>query len=126
MYLDTIELPDDLVWTDEFTWTPVVQETSYSATGALFIQESKKLAGRPISLYGEQNMCWVSRETILDLIALRNEAGKTMVLKLSDNREFTVMFVQSAAPIETEHVRPGSFFDNDDYYKIKSINLMEV
>ena len=34
MQLDTITLPDDLLWINEFEWNPVEQTTERSLTGA--------------------------------------------------------------------------------------------
>ena len=126
MLLDTVELPDDLEWIDEFTWTPVAQNTEYGATGALFIQESEKQAGRTITLQGEEDMCWIPRSTVLALQALYSQTDKEMTLTLEDDRAFTVMFLQSGNPIDVSPVRKGSYFGNEDYYKINSIKLMEV
>ncbi len=52
MTLDGIELPDDLLWVDEFDWNPVAQDIERSLTGALMVQEQAKLYGRPITLTG--------------------------------------------------------------------------
>ena len=126
MQLDTIELPDDLEWVDEFTWTPVTQKTDYGATGALFIQESTKQAGRTITLEGEENMCWITRETALALQALYAQADLEMTLTLNDSRTFTVRFLQSGVPVDLSPVRKGSYFNTGDYFKINSIKLIEV
>ena len=123
--ITTIELPDDLEWVDEFSWTPVAQSLEYGATGALFIQESTKQAGRLITLEGADDMGWITRDTAEALQALKDVAGTEMTLELSDERTFTVMFVQGN-PIEITPLRRGAFFNAGDYYKINSIKLMEV
>ena len=51
--LGALALPSGLVWTDELTWTPVVQSSEYSLTGALLLEISTQLAGRPITLTGQ-------------------------------------------------------------------------
>jgi hypothetical protein len=127
MQLDTIELPDDLEWVDEFTWTPVAQSMEYGATGSLFIQESEKQAGRTITLQGEEDMCWVSRSTVLALQALYEQTDNEMTLTLEDARTFTVRFLQSGGnPVDVSPVVKGSFYGSGDYYKINSIKLIEV
>ncbi len=35
MQLDTMTLPDNLLWVNEFDWTPVAQSTDRSLTGSL-------------------------------------------------------------------------------------------
>lgn len=126
MFLDAVELPDDLEWVDEFTWTPVAQNMEYGATGALFIQESEKQAGRTITLEGEEDMCWVPRSTVLALQALRDQTDNEMTLTLEDDRTFQVRFLQSGNPIEVSPVVKGAFYSDEDYFKIQSIKLIEV
>ena len=43
MTLDDIDLPDDLLWVNEYQWQPVAQETERTLTGALLVQEQAKL-----------------------------------------------------------------------------------
>lgn len=126
MFLNAVELPDDLEWVDEFTWTPIAQSIEYGATGSVFIQESEKQAGRTITLQGEEDMCWVNRETILALRALYIQPGKEMTLTLEDERTFQVRFLQSGNPVEVSPVVKGAFYSDEDYFKIKSIKLIEV
>ena len=45
-------LPDDLLWSDEHSWSPTVATSAYLITGALLIQSAMRLAGRPITLIG--------------------------------------------------------------------------
>ena len=47
MQLDTIILPDDLLWINEFDWNPVEQSQERSLTGALIVQEQAKITGPP-------------------------------------------------------------------------------
>jgi len=126
MFLDTVELPDDLEWVDEFTWTPIAQNVEYGATGALFIQESERQAGRTITLQGEEDMCWVTRETVLALRSLYVQADKEMTLTLEDERTFQVRFYHSGTPVDVSPVAKGAFYSDEDYYKINSIKLIEV
>lgn len=88
--LDSFALPDGLVWTDEFAWSPRVQKTDYSLTGALIVQEAVKQAGRPITLTGGKNFAWLTRTEVIALRALL-DAGTTMTLTLHDNRTFSVI-----------------------------------
>lgn len=51
---EQIELPEDMQWQDEFDWSDLAQSPPrYTRGGALVIQQSEKLAGRPITLSGE-------------------------------------------------------------------------
>jgi len=126
---DLIELPKDLQWSDEFTWVPVVQDFQYSVTGALFLQESTKLKGRNITLIGQDNMGWLTREKILELQALKEIAGATFTLTLPDDtttKDFRVMFFQGADALGVASVKGFDGHLNEAYFKITSIKFIEV
>ena len=60
-------LPDDLLWSDEHSWSPTVATSAYLITGALLIQSATRLAGRPITWVGAPDMAWVTRATVEQL-----------------------------------------------------------
>jgi hypothetical protein len=60
-------LPNDLIWTDELTWSPVTQKKNYSIEGALFLDRFVRLAGRPITLVGNERRSWVRRSLLQEL-----------------------------------------------------------
>lgn len=57
----TATLSDRLHWADEFDWSPVEQETTYSTTGALLVDVAVKQSGQPITLEGTDTNAWISR-----------------------------------------------------------------
>ena len=59
----TVDISDRLQWTDEFTWSPVEQATSYSTRGALLVDVAEKLSGQPITLEGVESEAWITRAT---------------------------------------------------------------
>ena len=56
-----LALPDQLAWTDEFTWAQVEQSAEYTTTGALVLDAWAKQAGRPITLAGSETRAWCQR-----------------------------------------------------------------
>ena len=96
--LDTLTLPDNLVWSDEFSWAGGVAESrEYTIQGKLIIQASavQSGSGRPVTLSGD----WISREDLLTLQEWAGDPDKTMVLTLHDGRSFEVRFRHSEAPV---------------------------
>lgn len=77
-----LDLPDDLAWADEFAWTPVVQRTAPSITGALIVDIGVRTAGRPIELSGDRDRAWMPRGTAEQLQAWSAVAGAQMTLML--------------------------------------------
>lgn len=124
--LDTISLPKDLEWVDEFNWDKVQQTTVYGATGSLFIQEGVKQAGRPITLVGKEDMGWITRETAVLLLAKKNTASLEMSLVLSDNRTFNVMFRQADGGLDIQSVKGYGELESGSFFKVNAIRLMEI
>ena len=73
--LNAITLPDDLRWTDEFSWSPVRQSAEPSLVGTLNIEESALQQGRPITLQG-----YINRSTLLQLQTLAATPAQTHTL----------------------------------------------
>jgi hypothetical protein len=124
--LDTITLPDYLYWQDEI-WSPVEQSAEYNTDGSMDVQVSTKQAGRPITLVGADDRAWISRGTLLDLLAFASTPGKQMTYTHSDARTFTVMFnFDGGLPVKAD---PVFFIDppeDTDWYCNLTIKLMVV
>lgn len=121
--LGAVTLPGDLRWADEFAWSPLVQQTEYSLTGALIVQEAVKQAGRPITLEAKQEGLWVTRATVLELRALAETPGWSGTLTLHDGRTFTVCFREDR--ISAEPVRHIAPLESGDAYTM-TLKLMTV
>ena len=126
MQLDTITLPDDLLWINEFDWNPVEQSTERSLTGALLVQEQQMKFGRPIELSGGIEAGWVSRSTVVNLLALSQIANKIMTLTLPDLRKYSVIFDrQSGSPVEARQIIPFAYPDDGFQYSL-TLRLLTV
>jgi hypothetical protein len=125
----TINLPNDMLWTDEMKWSALTAVNTYTVTGALIIQQALRLSGRPITLsYPDSEMAWVTRTTVQALLALAAIPARKFSLVLeypADTRSFVVMFKQDGIPIEAEPVKGFQSHDPEDPFRVK-INLIEV
>jgi hypothetical protein len=131
--LGAIALPDTLIWEDEFTWSPVASGAEYSLTGALIVQQSTKLAGRPVTLVGRSDGTahtgGISRTNLLALQTALDVAGASWTLTLHDARTFTVAARDN--PLEAEPLAVyRSFFPanptGDRWYLIRALKLQTV
>lgn len=122
--LDTIEIPEDVWWSDEFAWSAVEQTTEYSVTGALIIDVGTKQAGRSITLQSAARGGWVPRGVVLALQAQRAVPDAELPLVLADGREFLVRHDHSR-DMEAEPVRPAADMTDDTPYRI-TLPLIEV
>jgi hypothetical protein len=94
----TITLPDDMLWPDEFKWTPVAQQWDISLGGSQIIEISTQSFGRPITLIGDPEGPWVDATTMDALRAAEIAQGDTpMTLTLPDGRTFSVLFFGSGS-----------------------------
>lgn len=121
----SLELPDDLLWEDEHSWTPAIAEVSYLLTGSLLIETSSRQAGRPITLVGPADMAWVTRSTVNTLYEWANDPECRMQLTFEDDREFTVAFRHHETAIEAEPVLGFPARSDNDKYRL-TLRLMEV
>lgn len=119
-----IVMPDDMTWSDEFTWRAVTQTQGYGVTGALLVESALKLTGRPITLAGEDRAGWVGRAALNQLRVAANLAGQVMTLNLRGvNR--TVMFDHAAGAIDARPVVDYSDPVDADFY-VLTLRFIEV
>lgn len=129
-----ITLPKDLIWQDELSWEPVAQVYEYSVEGNLLIQESTKKKGRHITLVGQSNMAWLDREDMLALVSMRDTAGLKMLFTFEHKTNpsvaplfsYYVMFRHQDTALEYALVKNWDQYENDAFYSINAIRLMEV
>lgn len=123
MTLDDIDITNNLVWVDEFTYNNVEQSKERSLTGGLIVQAGLKLFGRPITL----SESWLPRSTI-DALAAKEMLSEPMILTLADSRVFTVVFDRSRG-IAIEATPVHNFVDaaNEPAWQYRAtIRLMTV
>lgn len=120
----TIDLPDDLQWTDEYAWSPVEQAEEYAVTGALVVDVAARQAGRPITYEGSDTV-WVSRATVAALRSLAAVPGQEMVLTNAESGVFNVIFNHRAGAIEARPVLFSAPLDAADQYVI-TLRFLEI
>lgn len=88
---DTIVLPPDLLWSDEFAWSPVAQGTERSVTGALLVDVSTRQDGMPITLTGTERHAWLLRPEVQALRAWLALPEQVFTLTIN-GQAFAVLF----------------------------------
>ncbi|MEM0953288.1 MAG: hypothetical protein AAGI24_04030 [Pseudomonadota bacterium] len=128
MILDGLELPDSLWWQDEFTWAEIAQTQDRGVTGSFLVQEQRLQFGRPITLVGGREACWLPRSTLEQLYAKTNELNKTMAVTLPDGQQFTVIFNRNGqSPVQAEQLtRWQGTPDQDTWYVLETLRLITV
>jgi len=124
--LDSMTLPDELLWLDEFDWSDIKSKNKYTIQGRLVIEESSIVAskGRPITLASEN--AWMDRGDLKILFGWTQEINKIMTLTMHDNEFFTVGFRHWDLPVlEIQSITQTPFRTDDVLYAV-SIKLVIV
>lgn len=89
---DTVNLPPDLRWSDEFEWSNLAQSSpERTRGGANVIQQSVKLSGRPITLTTDDKV-WIERGIIKKLQEWTAVPKLKMTLTHYDGTTYQVTF----------------------------------
>ena len=124
--LDSLNLPNELAWIDEFEWNEAVGNVRYTLGRGLIRQVASTSGGRPITLSGEQ--AWAKRTDIETLKGWAGNPVKEMSLTLHDGRIFTVCFrlweppVVSVEPVVNGLANP----DGVSWYHLRTLKLATV
>lgn len=124
---DTLALPPDLFWSDEFEWAPVEQSVERSVTGAMIVQTSERIGGRPITLQPEDDKSgWISRADLEQLQQWAAVPGLALELSLRGQTRDVMFRHQDQGGALT--AKPVFHFDNaqpGDQY-LATLRLMEI
>lgn len=120
----TATLPPDLLWTDEYAWSAVQQETGYSTTGALLIDAGTRLAGRPITLEGGDQHGWATRALCESLRAWAALPAITLSL-VHNGTTRTVIFDHARTGFEARPIVDYADPIPGDYYSV-TLRFLEL
>lgn len=125
----TIELPSDLIWTDELTWSAVSQKTERGIFGTLIIDAMQRNGGRPITLQGDGDSAWITRATLRTLYAWAAAPGLRMTLSIL-GQAFTVVFdhgdAEESRALAMSAVVEYSDKEDGDYYCSLVLRFIEA
>ena len=122
----TVNLPDDLFWSDETSWSQVVQTAERTITGALVIQTHSRIAGRPITLQPEaENASWINRGDLMTLKSWADIPGCEMLLSHRGISYNVVWRHHEGEVIQATPVVHYSDVQSGDWYTA-TLMLMEI
>lgn len=123
--LGAVQIPAQMIWSDEFAWSAAESVSEYGIDGALLVDVGTRLAGQPVTLAGAQDRGWISYATLVAIKAMADVAGATYSLTLADGRSFDVMFSPGEDPITAEPIIPHEIVPGSALY-IATIRLIKV
>ena len=122
----TLDLPDDLYWSDELTWSPVLQTVERTITGALVVQTAMRQSGRPITLQAiDGDSSWIARSALDQLHAWAAVAGQEMTLHLRGQARQVIFRHHDGEALQASPVVHQSDVQPDDWYTV-TLRLMEI
>ncbi|SFF14760.1 hypothetical protein [Paracidovorax wautersii] len=124
-----LALPQDLIWTDELTWSPVAQKTERGIFGTLIIDAMARNGGRPITLQGDGDSAWISRAALRTLRSWASIPGLRLALDVR-GQAFTVVFDHGDAE-EGRALAMSAVIDyadplDTDYYCSLTLRFLEA
>ena len=124
--LDAIQLPESLVWRDEYDWSNVSQSVKKTLTGSLVIEESHQTKGRIITLSGTVDSAWIDKAT-LDLVMAKANSASTVMSLSFNGTAYNVMFHRTgtASPVKAKQIYDLSDPTTEHIYSI-SMQFIEV
>lgn len=123
--LDGISLPKDLLWTDEWGASKVVQTVRRTLDGGLVVFYGERRAGLPITLQSQPDAGWLTRAQV-EAIALRAESpGGIYSLTLRGETRQVMFRHQDEPAFDAEPLIPLADPQPGDFY-IATIKLMTV
>lgn len=125
----SLELPEDLIWTDELTWSAVAQSKERGLFGTLIIDAMARSGGRPITLQGDGNSAWITHGTLRQLKSWTDVPGLRLQLNVR-GEIFTVVFDHGDEE-ETRALAMQSVIDYSDkqagdYYCSLTLRFIEA
>jgi hypothetical protein len=124
-----LDLPADLIWSDELTWSAVAQAKERGIFGTLIVDAMARNGGRPITLTGDGNSAWILRHTLRTLNAWAGVPGQRFTLDLR-GETFVVIFDHGDEE-ETRAMAMSSVIDysdmrDGDYYCSLTLRFLEA
>ena len=99
----TLQLHPDMLWADEFGWSPVAQKTERTITGSLLIDTAAMSAGRPITLLAGESYAWTTRQDLATLKSWEAIPGAQLVLTIRGGT-FNVLFDHDRKGVEGQPI----------------------
>jgi len=119
MRLDGLQLPEELIWADEFDWSGIFASTKRTIAGKFIVQEvqAPSDAGRIITLTSDD--AWAERTVLIALQEMSRDLGRQLFLEMNDGRTFLCRFRHWDIPVmSSEMVLPTAFPEDVTNYKL--------
>ena len=128
MSIGSVTLDNDMIWSDEYAFNPVLASARRTIGGGIYVQEfAAQIAGRAITLEATATQGWQLKTTVDSLHTLAAAPGATYALTI-DSLSITVRFANETdnGPIQMQPVTTLTGTVPDTIYYIGTIHLMRM
>ncbi|MBL4796736.1 MAG: hypothetical protein JKY50_04945 [Oleispira sp.] len=120
MKLDSLELPKNLYWQNEFGHKNIAQSVNRTVAGGVVIESAVLSFGQKITLSG----AWIKRADALILIT-KEAANQVVIFTDNLSQNYSVVFDIKAGGVGVDLLSPEAEPDPETLYEL-TINLLTV
>jgi len=96
--LNGIDLGEDLIWTDRYAWSPVLQTQRMTIGGGLNIFSEPTNVLRPVTLFASENQGWMIKSVVDSLRSLSADPTQSYLFNFHNLETFLVRFKHYEPP----------------------------
>lgn len=124
---DSIVLSDGMLYEQEHDWSPVVGQATRTLSGAIVLQEHRRVGGRPVTLKSLPNHGWLKRQVLNQLRDARDKSGEYWLYYLADgeSKRLKVVFDSTQKAIVSSPVAGKPSPHLNDYFAVE-LRFLEV
>ncbi|MDH5637427.1 MAG: hypothetical protein OEZ04_02940 [Nitrospinota bacterium] len=96
--LGALTLPDQMLWTDQYSWSPAAGQAQRTIAGGLALFTQSMIKGRPVTLEAADGVAWLTQQQVDDIMAMAAQPGAAFTLSWEGEMS-TVRFAHHAPPV---------------------------
>ena len=96
--LGALTLPDQMMWTDQYAWSPAAGQAQRTIAGGLALFTQSLTKGRPITLEAQDGVAWLTQQQVEEIMAMAAQPGAAFTLNWNGETH-TVRFAHHAPPV---------------------------
>jgi hypothetical protein len=96
--LGALTLPDQIIWADRYSYTPITGQNNRTLAGGFAIFNQLATKGRPITLDARDGVAWLTQSQVDSLMTMAAAVGATYVFTY-DGESHNVQFAHASPPV---------------------------
>jgi len=97
-FIGALELPDQMIWTDRYSFSPVAGQSARTIAGGLALFTQSMTKGRPVTLEAREGVAWLTQAQVEAIMIMAAQAGATFTF-IYDGESHNVRFAHHSPPV---------------------------